>query len=163
MQALARQVDRDGRLVLPQLNGHPHIRVRAVDVGPVAELFAQLVDDRVLDALRGIALVRDLGARRRHLDGDRAVGRDVRGPVGAADPVVQGGRVGRREAIDHPEHAVCDPGPQADPVGIDERAGRPGPPARLVGVRHPQGVQLLYEHALEPTRRRQQEVRHAAS
>ena len=83
---------------------------------------AQLVDDRILDLLRGEMAVGQRAAVRREVHGQGLLGPEVPGPVDAANAVIEAGRVAGRELADRPQHPQGNARPQAGPVGSLELA-----------------------------------------
>ncbi len=123
MQALAGQVDRDRRAIAIEKYVDAHVGRLDVDVGSHAGRVAQLIDDRVFDALRAVQAVVDLRTRGDEVDRDRTTGMQMRLPVGALNAVVQRVRFRRVERVDLQQNPVRDAAPQTHPVRAFEAAG----------------------------------------
>ena len=79
-----RSID-DRRAIVVEVNVDAHVRRVEIDVGSRAGRVANLIDDRVFDALRAVQAVIDLRMRRREVDRDRTVrDRDARASSCAA-------------------------------------------------------------------------------
>src|SRR5690606_17891934 len=87
---------------------------------PPAALFAKLIDDRVLGFQRRELRMRHLRVAYRAVDGQRAIGAQVRAPVDTAYARVQ--RLGRfdREARERQQHTVRDARPETQLVRLLE-------------------------------------------
>jgi len=108
MQAFAGQVERDGDLGAIGMRMHAHRRPLRRNVRAVTGDGAQLIADRVLQAQRTEARVRDLGMFAGEVAGQRARRVDVRAPVDGARRLVERRVAGRFEFRDHQEHARGD-------------------------------------------------------
>jgi len=77
VQALAREVDAERRLVVAQMQVDAHVGLRGVDRGTPTALGAQPVDDRVFHTQRRVVRMRDRGIGDHRIDGEGGLGRQV--------------------------------------------------------------------------------------
>ncbi len=127
VQTLPRQVDGHDGLAPADVDVDAQVGARQVDRRAAPEPRPELVDDRVLGALRAEQRVGHPDGRPEagEIDGERAVRREVRGPVdrGQARPERVGAAV-ERQLRQTQQHALGEPRPQAGAVAERERPGK---------------------------------------
>jgi hypothetical protein len=109
VQAFAGEIDRHGDVRTVRVGMHAHVRAIGCDIGPAAGGVAQLITDRVLQAQRAEACMRDLGVTAREIASQRTRCVDVLAPVDGARSLVEAQVRGRGELRDHEKHAAADP------------------------------------------------------
>ena len=122
VQALAREVDRDRERPARGVGIDAKRRRVAVHGRSRAGLLAELVDDRVLHALRAELRVRDARHAAGEIDGERRVDVEVRAPVDAAHARVERIRIRHRESRELPQHAKAQARFEAGAIGGREIA-----------------------------------------
>ena len=126
METLSRQVDgRDG-LAPADVHVDPQVGARQVDRRAALEARPELVDDDVLSALCAEERVGhpDGRAEPGEIHGERAVRRQVRGPVDPAQSLPEGvGAAVERQARHPQQHTLGEPRPEAGAVAERQGAG----------------------------------------
>ena len=152
MQGLAGEVEKEHRLVAEQPAAQCQIRLDRAHARAAAAALADLVDDRILDALRRELGMLDL--RPRAIDSDREglLRAEVFGPVDRAHAGVKGIRVRRGELGQWQQHTAGDPRPEADAIGVGQAAGERDPGAGLDRAVDAKASQLVGEQAFEMAR-----------
>ena len=152
MQALARKIDAHRRLVALRVHVHAQVGTQRVHARPLPRALAKLVDDGVLHALSSVEAVLQilLAASQGHIDGQRALHRQVGAPVDGQRAGVQvirvcGGKIGQRQ-----QDTVSDPRPQTGAVRQLERPLEGNPSAGFGYAARPQPAQLVGKQPLHP-------------
>jgi hypothetical protein len=152
VQALAREIDADRRVVVFDVHVDPHARPRHVDRRARAGLVAQPVDDRVLGLERAEARVLEVRAHAGEVDRQGRLGSEVLAPRDRAHALIERLRVGGGEAGERQQHAVGHARPETDAIGGLEVTAARHARAPLLDGRRAQRPQLGAHQRLERSR-----------
>ena len=135
VQAVARQVQAQRRVLAFEMQMDADVGVLGVDVRSRLAAVAEVIGDRVLDLESGEVRMGESGRAAGDLDRETRRGREQPGPVDRPRGGVQGIRIRGLEALQRQQHATRQPRPQAGAVSRLERgAGGDAAAAGFEGV-----------------------------
>ncbi len=108
VQRRAREIERQRRDITVQAQVYADRRRFELDAGPRARAIAELIDDRILDALCDELRVRERALTRHRVDRERRLGVEMQRPVGALHARVERIGIARFELVEFEQDAACE-------------------------------------------------------